>query len=221
MSISNRFIEFAMHSGALWISKDATRKLKSGRMSPYFFNSGDFSSGQALSEIGHAFAVALHRPQHRFDVLFGPAYKGIALAAVTAAALYELDGVNVECSSNRKETKDHGEGGDLIGASLQGKRVFIIDDVTTRGDAKREAVGFISNHGGIPVGIAIAFDRQERGVDTELSAVQQLENEFHIPVRAIATAQDLINYLSASGKYPQELAAIERYLGEYGVGNEL
>lgn len=216
MSQADRFIAFAIKSGALWISAAEKRKLKSGRMSPYFFNTGDLATGEDLYELGIAYASALAKSELEFDVLLGPAYKGIPLASVTALSLFALNQQRVGYAFNRKEIKDHGEGGLIVGMPLRDKRVVIIDDVTTRGDAKREAIELIRRHGGKPVGIVVAFDRQERGVDSTMSATQQLEIELGVPVISIATASDLIHPLCAVGRY-SEATAIGEYLSEYGA----
>jgi orotate phosphoribosyltransferase len=188
-------------------------------MSPYFFNSAKFSTGQTLGEIGIEYAMALKRAEWEFDVVYAPPYKGIPLATATVIALNDLHVGDYGFATSRKEEKDHGEGGIWIGASVEGKRVVIVDDVITRGDAKREAFDLIKCHGGIPVGIAIAFDRQERGIDGALSASQEAERHLHIPVVAIATTQELIHYLHKDPRYADELAAIKAYQREYGAAN--
>lgn len=215
--MSGSFIDSALESGALWLSATETRTLKSGRQSPYFFNSGHFSTGKAISSLARGYAAALlQNRQIEFNCLFGPAYKGISLAATTAMALYLGQSIDVQFTSNRKELKDHGEGGDLIGASLLGRRVVIIEDVITRGDAKRDADRFIREHGGTPVAIVIAFDREERG-ESHLSASQEVQRDLGIPVIAAATVRELMAYLQITRSMPTELEAIQRYYAEYGA----
>ncbi len=215
--MSGQFIDFSIRSGALWMSATKTIELKSKRQSPYFFNSGNFSTGKTIQALARAYASALELSGITFDVLFGPAYKGIPLVSVIAAELHALTNKDVGFAFNRKEVKDHGEGGDLIGASLDGKMVVIIDDVITRGVAKREAAEFIRVHGGIPVAIAIAFDRQEQGVDSVLSGAELVERVLGIPTIAATTTMDLIDYLTMCRTYPEELAAIKLYQEKYGA----
>ena len=211
------FIKFAVECGAIQLLKKPTFTLKSGRKSPYFFNSGAFSTGYKMWSLCQAYANMLCNSRFKFDSLFGPAYKGSSLASVTAALLTDYD-MDVGFASNRKEAKDHGEGGDLIGISLKKKRTVIIDDVITDGQAKDDAYRFICAHGGKPVGIAIAFDRQERGITTELSASQEIKHKLGIPIISIACAEDLLLYLlREQEQYPQEFAALTRYQAEYGV----
>ncbi|MBO9661281.1 orotate phosphoribosyltransferase [Dokdonella sp.] len=183
--------------------------LKSGRVSPYFFNAGLFDSGAALATLGRAYAEAIERSGLEFDMLFGPAYKGIVLAAVTAAALAERHGRDLPFAYNRKEAKDHGEGGMLVGAPLRG-RVLIVDDVITAGTAIRESLGLIRAAGATPAGVLIALDREERGQGA-LSATQELAAEHGIPSFAIARLTDLLAYV---GDRP-ELAAHRQKLADY------
>lgn len=205
------FIDLCLELGVLRFGEF---KLKSGRLSPYFFNAGLFNSGRALAELGRAYARAIQGAGLQFDVLFGPAYKGIPLVATTAVALADHHGHSVPWAFNRKEAKDHGEGGNIVGAPLRG-RVLIVDDVITAGTAIREAVDIIRGAGAEPVGVVLALDRQERGRG-ELSAVQEVEQTLHLPVTSILRLTDLIEYLRQGGDAAQ-LAAIERYRGEYGV----
>ena len=180
------FLEFALARDVLRFGAFVT---KAGRKTPYFFNAGLFNDGASLGELGQYYATAYLASDVRCDQLYGPAYKGITLAAVTAVAL-AAKGHNLPYSFNRKEAKDHGEGGVIVGAALKG-RVLIVDDVITDGGAKREAIELIRAHGAIPAGVLIAFDRMERGRG-ERSAVQELEQEFGVPVVAFATLDDLL-----------------------------
>jgi orotate phosphoribosyltransferase len=205
------FIDLCLELGVLRFGEF---KLKSGRLSPYFFNAGLFNSGRALAELGRAYAQAIQSSSIQYDVLFGPAYKGIPLVATTAVALADHHGRSAPWSFNRKEAKDHGEGGNIVGAPLQG-RVLIVDDVITAGTAIREATDIIRGAGAEPVGVVLALDRQERG-QGNLSAVQEVEQTLQLPVTSILRLADLIDYLRQSGDAAQ-LAAIERYRGEYGV----
>jgi len=206
------FIDFALRVGVLRFGEFT---LKSGRQSPYFFNAGLFNSGGALARLGRYYAQAIVDSGIAFDVLFGPAYKGIPLAAVTAAALYDTHGRDVAYAFNRKEAKGHGEGGVIVGHPLQG-RVLIIDDVITAGTAIRESVDIIRALGAEPAGVVIALDRQERG-QTELSAVQEVQAQFGMPVAAIVRLLDLVAYLADRQDAGEQLRAIEAYRGRYGV----
>jgi orotate phosphoribosyltransferase len=205
------FIDLCLELGVLRFGEF---KLKSGRLSPYFFNAGLFNSGRALAELGRAYAQAIQSSGIQFDVLFGPAYKGIPLVATAAVALADHHGRNVPWAFNRKEAKDHGEGGNIVGAPLRG-RVLIVDDVITAGTAIREATDIIRGAGAEPVGVVLALDRQERGQGS-LSAVQEVEQTLQLPVTSILRLAHLIEYLRQGGDAAQ-LAAIERYRGEYGV----
>lgn len=208
------FVEFAIRAGVL---RFGDFKTKAGRLSPYFFNAGLFSDGQKLGELGRFYARAALASEIAFDVLFGPAYKGITLAAATAVALAEL-GHNVPFCFNRKEAKDHGEGGNIVGAPLQG-RALIIDDVITEGAAKREAIELIRAAGATPVGILIALDRQERG-QGELSATQEVSRDYALPVSAIATLADILATLRGLPEERANLERIEEYRKQYGVAQE-
>jgi orotate phosphoribosyltransferase len=205
------FIDLCLELGVLRFGEF---KLKSGRLSPYFFNAGLFNSGRALAGLGRAYAQAIQNSGVEFDVLFGPAYKGIPLVSTTAVALADHHGRSVPWSFNRKEAKDHGEGGNIVGAPLRG-RVLIVDDVITAGTAIREATDIIRNAGAEPVGVVLALDRQERG-QGQLSAVQEVEQTLQLPVTSILRLADLIDYLRHSGDATQ-LAAIERYRSQYGI----
>src|SRR5689334_6879379 len=188
-SYQREFLELALRRNVLRFGEFT---LKSGRVSPYFFNAGLFDSGAALLALGRAFAEAALRSGMSFDMLFGPAYKGIALATATAIALADRHGRDVPVAFNRKEAKDHGEGGVLIGAPLRG-RVLIVDDVITAGTSVRESLALIRAQGAEPAGVLIALDRQERGQGTR-SATQELTAEFGIPTTAIARLTDLLAY---------------------------
>ncbi|MEJ2142829.1 MAG: orotate phosphoribosyltransferase [Gammaproteobacteria bacterium] len=206
------FIDFA-------ISQDVLRfgefTLKSGRTSPYFFNAGLFNTGEALAKLGQNYAQAIIDSGIEFDVLFGPAYKGIPLAAATAVALSEQHGRNVPYSFNRKEAKDHGEGGNIVGAPLQGK-VLIIDDVITAGTAIREAMDIIHAAGAQAAGVVIALDRQEKG-QGETSAIQEVESEYKIPVASIIKLENLISYIEQDNRFATYLDAIKAYRAQYGI----
>jgi len=205
------FLELALHKNALRFGEFT---LKSGRISPYFFNAGLFDSGATLATLGRAYAQAAADSGIAFDMLFGPAYKGIALATITATALAERHGRDVPLAFNRKEAKDHGEGGVLIGAPLAG-RVLIVDDVISAGTAIRESLALIRARGATPAGILIALDRQERGRG-ELSAAQEIAAEFGTPVVAIARLQELLALAAEKpdlGAYRDKLAA---YRSAYG-----
>ncbi|MFI2811193.1 MULTISPECIES: orotate phosphoribosyltransferase [Microbulbifer] len=190
--------------------------LKSGRRSPYFFNAGRFHSGAALAALGHAYAEAILASGVEFDVIFGPAYKGIPLGAVTAVALAQK-GVDKPFCYNRKEAKAHGEGGTLVGAPLEGK-VLIIDDVITAGTAVREVMDIIDGHNAEAAGVVIGLNRQERaGEDTELSAIQQVERDYSVPVISIVQLDDIISYLSEESQDSETVQKIIEYRQRYGV----
>lgn len=207
----NEFIELALEIDVL---KFGEFTLKSGRRSPYFFNSGLFNTGYAAAKVGRAYAAAVTEAGIGCDMLFGPAYKGIPLVALTAAALAEHFGDDLPFSFNRKEVKTHGEGGAIVGAPISG-RVLILDDVMTAGTAIREAVDRITAAGGKPAGIVIALDRQERG-ENELSAVQEVEKRYAIPVASIIKLDDLIEHLETSEEHGRYLAAVRAYREKWG-----
>jgi len=205
------FVEFAIRAGVLRFGEFKT---KAGRLSPYFFNAGLFSDGERLGALGGYYARAALASGIAFDILFGPAYKGITLAAATAVALAGL-GHNVPFCFNRKEAKDHGEGGNIVGAALKG-RALIIDDVITEGAAKREAIELIRAAGATPAGILIALDRQERG-QGELSATQEVSRDYGLPVTAIATVADILATLRGRPEDRVHVERIEEYRRRYGA----
>ncbi|MCB1791223.1 MAG: orotate phosphoribosyltransferase [Gammaproteobacteria bacterium] len=206
------FLDFALDLGVLRFGQFT---LKSGRISPYFFNAGLFNTGAALARLGRYYAQAIVDSGIHFDVLYGPAYKGIPLAAVTAAALYDQHGIDVPYAFNRKEAKSHGEGGSIVGHALQGD-ILIIDDVITAGTAIRESMDIIAAEGARPAGVVIALDRQERGKG-ERSAIQEVEADYGMPVAAIVRLGDLVEFIRQRGDAAEHLANIEAYRREYGV----
>ena len=208
------FIRFAVQQKVLCFGEFQT---KAGRLSPYFFNAGLFNDGAALRNLSQFYAQAILAAGLPFDMLFGPAYKGIPLAAGTAIALAE-QGRNVPYCYNRKEAKDHGEGGTTVGAALQG-RVLIIDDVISAGTSVRESIDLIRAAGAEPCGVVIALDRMERG-QGELSAVQEVQRNYGIPVVSIATLDDLLDYLQNEADMKQNLATVQSYRDRYGVKND-
>jgi len=212
-----QFIEFAIKTKVLRFG-DFT--LKSGRISPYFFNTGLFDSGATMLQFSRFFAASIENSDLPFDVLFGPAYKGITLSCATAMALSENTGHEIPFAFNRKEVKDHGEGGSMVGAKLTGK-IAIIDDVITAGTAIREAIAMITSKGATPAAIFLALDRQELGQTdgqlSELSAIQQVENDFGIPVNSIATMTDLIEYLKDQEDQQENLEKMRAYREQYGI----
>jgi orotate phosphoribosyltransferase len=205
------FIELALTVGAL---KFGEFELKSGRISPYFFNSGMFASGHAAAILARCYAQAAAEADTEFDTIFGPAYKGIPLAALTAAALAEHHGRDVPYCFNRKEAKAHGEGGAIVGSPVSAK-VLIVDDVITAGTAIREAIEIIGGAGGAVSGVLLALDRQEKGTG-ELSAVQEVEQESGIPVFSIIQLEDLIAHLQKSAESADSLASVVAYRERYG-----
>lgn len=211
MDFRQEFIRFTIEQKVLRFGEFKT---KAGRLSPYFFDAGLFYDGAALKRLAQFYAKAIGAAGNAFDMLFGPAYKGIPLVAAVAIALAE-SGRNVRYSFNRKEAKDHGEGGTVIGAPLSG-RVMIVDDVISAGTSVRESVNLIRYSGAIPCGVVIALDRMERGSGT-LSAVQEVGANYNIPVISIATLDDLMAYLKTEPRYAQQLAAVGRYRDQYGV----
>lgn len=205
------FIAFCIEQGVLKFGRFVT---KSGRTTPYFFNAGLFNTGAALDRLAQFYAKAILASGVRFDMLFGPAYKGIVLAAGVAIVLAR-EGRDVPFAFNRKEVKDHGEGGDIIGAPLAG-RVLIVDDVMTAGTAARESLDTIRRHGATPAGMALSLDRMERG-QGELSAIEEIRQRHGIPVIAVASLDDLMSWLGDSAEFRNNLNAIREYRQRYGV----
>ncbi len=212
-NLSQAFIAFSIKKQVL---KFGEFKTKAGRLSPYFFNAGLFNDGESLLKLGEFYAESIKKSQIEFDMLFGPAYKGITLAASIAIALAK-NGHNVPYAYNRKEVKDHGEGGVIVGAPLQG-RVLIIDDVISAGTSVRESIDLIAQHGAKACGVAIALDRQEKGLG-ELSAVQEVQKLHHLPVCAIANLTDLLNFVSNQDDMAQHLLKIQQYQQLYGIAS--
>lgn len=206
------FIEFALNKQVL---KFGEFTLKSGRISPYFFNAGLFNTGLDLAKLGRFYAAALMDCGVEFDLLFGPAYKGIPIATTTAVALAEHHNRDVPYCFNRKEAKDHGEGGSLVGSPLEG-RVMLVDDVITAGTAIRESMEIINAQGATLAGVMISLDRQERGRG-EISAIQEVERDYHCKVIAIVTLNDVISYLEEKPEMANHLAAVRHYREQYGV----
>ncbi|MDC0953138.1 orotate phosphoribosyltransferase [Porticoccaceae bacterium] len=207
-----QFIDNALDSGAL---KFGQFRLKSGRLSPHFFNAGEFYQGKALAALGQCYAAAIVESGIEFDVLFGPAYKGITLAAATSIALAEQHGLDVPYCFNRKEAKSHGEGGTIVGAPLEG-RVLIIDDVITAGTAIREVMVMVEQAGAKAAGVVIGVDRKERG-NGQSSAIQEVEQQFEIPVVSIIDIDDILTYLEAKADMQELVEQIKEYRKEYGV----
>ena len=205
------FLNFALEKGVLRFGEFT---LKSGRISPYFFNAGLFNSGSALARLGCFYAQAIVDSGIKFDVLYGPAYKGIPLAAVTAAALYDHHQIDIPYAFNRKEAKSHGEGGSIVGHALEGQ-TLIIDDVITAGTAIRESMDIIEAEGAKPAGVVIALDRQEKGKGDK-SAIQEVEQDYGIPVASIAKLENVIDFLEQQGD-AGHLANIRAYRDQYGI----
>ena len=206
------FIDFAISAGVLRFGEFT---LKSGRTSPYFFNAGLFNTGKQLARLGRCYAQAIVDSNTDFDVLFGPAYKGIPLAAATSIALADHHQRNIPWCFNRKEAKDHGEGGNLVGAALSGK-IMVIDDVITAGTAIRESVDIIKTAGATLCSVVIALDRQERGRD-QRSAIQEVEESLGITVTSIVTLAHLLEYLQNTPGHDDDVHKIAAYREQYGV----
>jgi orotate phosphoribosyltransferase len=211
-AFQQEFIEFALSRQVL---KFGRFTLKSGRTSPYFFNAGLFNTGGDLAKLGRFYAAALQDSGLEFDVLFGPAYKGIPIATTTAVALYDHYQRDLPYCFNRKEAKTHGEGGSLVGSPLQG-RIVLVDDVITAGTAIRESMQLIQAQGATLSGVLIALDRQERG-QGELSAIQEVERDFNTRVLSIISLPDLISYLADKPEMAEHLEAVQAYRSQYGV----
>lgn len=206
------FIEFALEKEVL---KFGEFTLKSGRKSPYFFNAGLFNTGRDLARLGRFYAAALADSGIEFDVLFGPAYKGIPIATTTAVALADHHDIDTPYCFNRKEAKDHGEGGNLVGSALEG-RIMLVDDVITAGTAIRESMEIIKANGADLAGVLVAIDRQEKGKG-ELSAIQEVERDFGCAVISIVSLTDLITYLEEKGGNAEHLEAVKTYRAEFGI----
>ncbi|OIN25487.1 orotate phosphoribosyltransferase [Vibrio barjaei] len=206
------FIEFALEKEVL---KFGEFTLKSGRKSPYFFNAGLFNTGRDLARLGRFYAAALADSDIDYDVLFGPAYKGIPIATTTAVALADHHDVDTPYCFNRKEAKDHGEGGNLVGSPLEG-RIMLVDDVITAGTAIRESMEIIKANGADLAGVLVAIDRQEKGKG-ELSAIQEVERDFGCAVISIVSLTDLVTFLEEKGDNAEHLEAVRAYRAEYGI----
>lgn len=206
------FLDLAIELGVLQFGEF---RLKSGRVSPYFFNSGLFNTGYAAARLGRCYSAAVTELDVEFDMLFGPAYKAIPLVALTAASLAELRDRNYPFAFNRKETKDHGEGGRIIGAPLAG-RILILDDVITAGTAIREAIEIIRAEGAEPAAVLVALDREEYGTNERVSAVQQFERELGIAIRSIVNLSDIVEHLEDNEEYADYLPSIRAYRNRYG-----
>jgi orotate phosphoribosyltransferase len=207
-----QFIEFALEKGVL---KFGEFTLKSGRKSPYFFNAGLFNTGRDLARLGRFYAEALVDAKIEFDVLFGPAYKGIPIATTTAVALADHHDIDTPYCFNRKEAKTHGEGGSLVGSALDG-RIMLVDDVITAGTAIRESMAIIQANGAQLAGVLVAIDRQEKG-QGELSAIQEVERDFGCTVISIVSLGDVVSYLAGQEDMGQHLTAVQSYRAKYGV----
>jgi orotate phosphoribosyltransferase len=210
----SEFIDLCMRHGVLRFGSFA---LKSGRESPYFFNAGLFNTGDAIAAVGRAYAAALAASDLEFDMLFGPAYKGIPLVTITAATLAERHARNVAFAFNRKEAKEHGEGGNIVGAPLKG-RVLIVDDVITAGTAIRESIDIIQAAGATPAGVLLALDRQERASGSDFSAVQEVRSQYHIPVISVVNLADLMQHVSKVGQ-AGDLSSMKLYRERYGLAD--
>jgi len=209
--LKKAFINFAIQQNVLRFGRF---ELKSGRISPYFFNAGLFNTGAALAKLGTFYAQAIINSASEFDLLLGPAYKGIPIATATAIALYEQHGVDIPFAFNRKEAKNHGEGGNLVGAQVAG-RVMIIDDVITAGTAIREIMDLVQQQGAVATGVMIALDRQEKGT-SEYSAIQEIELKYGVNVFSVVSFSDLLDYMRGQDN-PSLLEDLLRYREQYGV----
>jgi len=214
LAYQSEFIDLCVQLGVL---RFGSFTLKSGRESPYFFNAGLFNTGAAIGAVGRAYAAAVAASDLKFDMLFGPAYKGIPLVTITAAALSERHARNTPFAFNRKEAKDHGEGGKIVGAPLQG-RVLIVDDVITAGTAIRESIDIIQGAGATPAGVLLALDRQERASGSDFSAVQEVSSQYRIPVISVVNLADLMHHVSKAGE-AGDLSNMRRYRERYGIAD--
>ena len=212
LDYQKEFIQYALDCGVL---KFGEFQLKSGRTSPYFFNTGLFNTGAKLAKLGRFYAQALIQSGIPADILYGPAYKGIPLVSTVSIAYVQLTEKDIPFVFNRKEAKDHGEGGNLVGSPLQGN-VIIVDDVITAGTSVRESVEIINNAGAVPSGVLIALDRQEKG-QHDISAIQEVGQQFKIPVVAVICLADIIEYMYVNQRDEHELKAIEEYQRAYGI----
>jgi orotate phosphoribosyltransferase len=210
----SEFIDLCVQLGVL---RFGSFTLKSGRESPYFFNAGLFNTGAAIAAVGRAYAAAVAASDVKFDMLFGPAYKGIPLVTITAAALAERHARNAPFAFNRKEAKDHGEGGTIVGSPLTG-RVLIVDDVITAGTAIRESIDIIQGAGATPAGVLLALDRQERASGSDFSAVQEVRSQYQIPVISVVNLADLMHHVSKAGE-AGDLSNMRRYRERYGLAD--
>ena len=213
LAYQSDFIDLCVRQGVL---RFGSFTLKSGRESPYFFNAGLFNTGAAIGAVGRAYAAAIAASGLDFDMLFGPAYKGIALATITAAALADA-GRDLPFAFNRKETKDHGERGSIVGSPLSG-RVLIVDDVITAGTAIRESIEIIQAAGAEPAGVLLALDRQERAPQSRLSAVQEVRDQYGIPVVAVVDLADLMHHIALQGR-KDDLERMQIYRERYGLAD--
>ncbi|OCG07908.1 orotate phosphoribosyltransferase [Gilliamella sp. wkB178] len=212
-SYKSEFIEFALNRQAL---KFGEFTLKSGRKSPYFFNAGLFNTGKDLALLGRFYAAALMDANLQYDVIFGPAYKGIPIVSATVVALSEHYNVDVPYCFNRKEAKDHGEGGNLVGSSIHEQRVMLVDDVITAGTAIRESMRILEDNQSKLAGVLICLDRQEKGRG-ELSAIQEIKQTYHCEVISIITLDDLIQYLYQDESRKDQVVQVEAYRSQYGI----
>jgi orotate phosphoribosyltransferase len=208
-----QFLELALELDVLQFGQF---NLKSGRVSPYFFNAGRFNTGYAAAKLGRCYASAVAALDIEFDMLFGPAYKGIPLVVLTAAALAEHHDLDYPFAYNRKEAKNHGEGGNSIGAPIAG-RVLILDDVITAGTAIREVIEIIRAAGASPVGVLVALDREEVGTKARVPAVKQMETEIGIPIKSIVSLTDLVDHMEENEQFAAQLPAVRAYRNRYGV----
>jgi len=207
------FIELAIRHQALCFGEFT---LKSGRCSPFFFNAGKFNSGKALAALGRCYAEAIVQSGLVFDVIFGPAYKGIPLVSSVVIALADHHQREVPYCFNRKEQKDHGEGGSLVGADIRGKKVLIVDDVITAGTAIREVMAILVQQGAEAAGVVLGLDRQEKGVARQ-SAVQEVEEQFRVPVVSVITLQTVVDYLARDVAYQEQVERVRDYQRRYGI----